>query len=51
MSLPSPFLRITGWQYLYSREYMQPELREKRVLRAALDGTPEEKLSKLCEWM
>jgi len=40
VSLPTPSLRITGLQYLYSREYMQPELREKRVSRAALDGTP-----------
>jgi hypothetical protein len=31
MSLPSPSLRITGMAVLYSREYIQPRLREKRI--------------------
>ena len=44
MSLPSPSLRITGMVFLCSREYIQPQLREKRILRAALDGHAETKI-------
>jgi hypothetical protein len=31
MSLPSPSLRITGMALFVVREYIQPQLREKRI--------------------
>ena len=43
MSLPSPSLIINGMACLCSREYIQPQLREKRISRAALDGHAETK--------
>jgi hypothetical protein len=41
MSLSSPYLRVIGRAYLYYRGYIQPQLREKRISRAALDGHAE----------
>jgi hypothetical protein len=44
MSLPSPSLGITGVALFVAREYTQPQLRERRILRAALDDHAETKI-------